>query len=110
MSKKDTRADFERFFLAFDGLNDGDEKHTTLQRGGELTVTSKRGEVSCRIELAHGTIFKLLKLGKFIEVEINNAVQVKHFKVYLARGKYQMAPNGWVISTRRGAMVTLAIF
>ncbi|MBS3169420.1 hypothetical protein J4210_02960 [Candidatus Woesearchaeota archaeon] len=110
MSKKDTRADFQRFFLSFDSLKDGDEKHTTLQRGGELTVTSKKREVSCRIELAHGTMFKLLKLGEFIEVEINDAVQVKQFKVYLARGKYEMAPNGWIISTRRGAMVTLAIF
>ena len=55
-------------------------------------------------------MFKLLKLGEFIEVEINDAVQVKQFKVYLARGKYEMAPNGWIISTRRGAMVTLAIF
>ena len=110
MTRKDTLADFQRFFLAFDGLKDGDEKHTTLQRGGELTLTSKKGEVSCRIELAQGTMFKLLKLGKFIEVEINDAVQVKQFKVYLAREKYQMAPNGWISSTRRGAMVTLAIF
>ncbi|HLC90193.1 MAG TPA: hypothetical protein VJI15_00330 [Candidatus Nanoarchaeia archaeon] len=96
------RAIFERFEIS-------GREQVVLKDGGVLTIYGK-SDVTALISLPRGAIFELRKLGDNLEISGgHNLVQLKEFKVYLKRNKHKMAPNGWVINTVHGNMVTLAI-
>ncbi|HLC19791.1 MAG TPA: hypothetical protein VJK72_02655 [Candidatus Nanoarchaeia archaeon] len=98
-----------RFKVIFDSHNTRGREEIVLRKGGILTLSARGSDITARISLARGTSFFVEKVGNLVELWVIKAVQLEELKIYLSKGKYKMAPNGWIISTNNGNFATLAI-
>jgi len=98
-----------RFKAIFESHNTRGREEIILRKGGIFTVNARGNDITARISLARGTSFFVEKVGNLVELWVIKSVQLEELKIYLSKGKYQMAPNGWAISTNNGNWATLAI-
>lgn len=107
---KEALAKFKTVFKEFDaGRLDSGNQEIVLKNGGLLNIIGRGGDMTALISLPRGVKFEVEKVGEILEVWIQDGVELRAFKLYVRKGKAQNAPNGWVVSTIHGDVITLGI-
>ena len=106
MMDKDALAKFKSIFYVF---STGRKERISLKNGGILTISGRGDDASISVSLPKGVQFEVEKVKDNIEIWMHDQIEIKEFKVYVHKGGIKFAPNGWVVGTRGGNVVTLGI-